>query len=500
LLLDERSFDVTEFPQEPPGAAPPYPPAASYAAVGGNDPNPIEIGFAGPAPQQRVTVLVRLILVIPHLVVLWVLGIAAYVVGIIGWFGALFTGRLPDFAAEYLTGYLRWQTRVNAYHLLLTDQYPPFSLEDADYPTRLAARPGQLNRLAVFFRFILSIPASLLVSLVTVGAETLVLFVTWLIVLITGTMPPSLHQAYAAVVRYTIRLNGYTFLLTSQYPSGLFGDASGYAGGAGYAGAAGAAGAATIIGPEGTSFPPAGSAGREEPAGPPTMPGFPSPGGYQGGAPGYQDPAQGYQGYQGQAPAFPPGGPMYPMAAGGSPALGWAVPGNPPWPLVLSSGARKLIGLFIALGALLIVGYVVLIVAVVGSSSSPLTRADAIISVQSANITLSRTLTAFPAKTSACASSQQPLKCVTNLDKQVASAFDAFGNTVRSTSMPSAAASTTASQLASAAARAGQVFQRLGSATSVAQYQSLANGSNIQQIVDQVSQDYQHLGVLLNGP
>jgi hypothetical protein len=66
--------------------------------------------------------------------------------------------------------------------------------------------------------------------------------------------------------------------------------------------------------------------------------------------------------------------------------------------------------------------------------------------------------------------------------------------------MPSAAASTAASQLASAAAQAGRAFQRLGSATSVAQYQSLANGSNIQQIVAQVSQDYQHLGAVLNRP
>ena len=39
--------------------------------------------------------------------------------------------RLPDFAADYLTGYVRWQTRYNAYYLLLTDQYPPFTLEDA---------------------------------------------------------------------------------------------------------------------------------------------------------------------------------------------------------------------------------------------------------------------------------------------------------------------------------------------------------------------------------
>ena len=97
-------------------------------------------------------------MVIPQLIVLWLLGIAAMVIVIIGWFGALFTGRLPVFAADFLTGYLRWLTRVYAYMFLLTDVYPPFTLDDADYPVRVAVMPGQLNRLAVLFRFFLLIP------------------------------------------------------------------------------------------------------------------------------------------------------------------------------------------------------------------------------------------------------------------------------------------------------------------------------------------------------
>ncbi len=77
---------------------------------------PVLVAFAGPAPQSRLTVLVRIFMVIPQLVVLWLLGIAAMVVVIIGWFGALFTGRLPVFAADFLTGYLRWLTRVLRLH------------------------------------------------------------------------------------------------------------------------------------------------------------------------------------------------------------------------------------------------------------------------------------------------------------------------------------------------------------------------------------------------
>jgi hypothetical protein len=156
--------------------------------------------------------------------VLWALAIAAYVVVIIGWFGALFTGRLPGFAADFLTGFVRWQARVFGYAILLTDVYPPFTLEDADYPIRVAVRPGRLNRLAVLFRFFLLIPAWIVVSVVSYGAFTLVQFVSWLIVLISGQLPDALYQALAAALRYQIRVYGFAFMLTSAYPSGLYGD------------------------------------------------------------------------------------------------------------------------------------------------------------------------------------------------------------------------------------------------------------------------------------
>ena len=67
-------------------------------------PDEILVAFAEPAQQNRLTVLVRIILAIPHLVVLWALGIAAEVVVIICWFAALFLGRLPEGLAGFLTG------------------------------------------------------------------------------------------------------------------------------------------------------------------------------------------------------------------------------------------------------------------------------------------------------------------------------------------------------------------------------------------------------------
>jgi Domain of unknown function (DUF4389) len=188
---------------------------------------PVLVSFGGPAPQARGTVAIRLLLVIPHLIALWVLGVAAEVVVIIGWVAALVTGRLPGFAVTFLTGYLRWQTRAYAYVLLLTGKYPPFELGEGEYPVEIAVRPGSLNRLAVLLRLFLSIPLIAISALLAYGAYTVVLFVTWLIVLATGAVPEPLYQALAATLRYHARVTGFMFMLTSAYPAGLFGDGAG---------------------------------------------------------------------------------------------------------------------------------------------------------------------------------------------------------------------------------------------------------------------------------
>lgn len=73
--------------------------------------------------------LIRAILAIPHLVVLAFLGVAAFVVWAIAAFAILFTGAWPEGLRRFVVGYMRWSLRVNAYFFLLTDEYPPFSLD-----------------------------------------------------------------------------------------------------------------------------------------------------------------------------------------------------------------------------------------------------------------------------------------------------------------------------------------------------------------------------------
>ena len=81
------------------------------------------------AGRDRVSVGFRLILAIPHFIVLFFVMIAWCITTIVAWFAILFTGAYPAGLYEFGAGSLRWLIRVQAYLLLLIDDYPPFSLE-----------------------------------------------------------------------------------------------------------------------------------------------------------------------------------------------------------------------------------------------------------------------------------------------------------------------------------------------------------------------------------
>ena len=73
--------------------------------------------------------LVKWLLAIPHFLVLVVLSVAAFFAVVIAWFAILITGRYPRGLFDFVVGVGRWWLRVEAYAILLvTDRYPPFSL------------------------------------------------------------------------------------------------------------------------------------------------------------------------------------------------------------------------------------------------------------------------------------------------------------------------------------------------------------------------------------
>lgn len=78
---------------------------------------------------KRGLPLVKWFLAIPHYLVLAVLMVGVMFAVIFAWFAILFTGRYPKALFDFVVGVMRWGLRVNAYaFLLVTDEYPPFSL------------------------------------------------------------------------------------------------------------------------------------------------------------------------------------------------------------------------------------------------------------------------------------------------------------------------------------------------------------------------------------
>ncbi|MBN2099184.1 MAG: DUF4389 domain-containing protein [Dehalococcoidia bacterium] len=94
------------------------------------------VHFEIPYPDAKADLnqwlpLVKWLLAIPHYIVLFFLGIAAFFAVIVAWFAILFTGRYPKGLFDFVVGVMRWSLRVSAYAALLTtDEYPPFTLEE----------------------------------------------------------------------------------------------------------------------------------------------------------------------------------------------------------------------------------------------------------------------------------------------------------------------------------------------------------------------------------
>lgn len=105
-----------------------------YPPFGPGGEAPISVRYDQREEQNRlwgIPVLgigVRVILLIPHFVVLWVLGIGVGLIAWISWIPVLGNGRQADAIVDYVGGVFRWSVRVGSYALLLTGTYPPFRL------------------------------------------------------------------------------------------------------------------------------------------------------------------------------------------------------------------------------------------------------------------------------------------------------------------------------------------------------------------------------------
>jgi hypothetical protein len=98
--------------------------ANPWPVPSGREGYPVDLELDPPERQTRLTVIFRLILVIPAYAFMLVLHLVLQVIGFLGWFASLALGRMPQGMRDLGAYCLRFQTQTYAYLLLLTPRYP----------------------------------------------------------------------------------------------------------------------------------------------------------------------------------------------------------------------------------------------------------------------------------------------------------------------------------------------------------------------------------------
>ena len=171
--------------------------------------------------RNRLTVFFRLLMVIPHMIVAFFYLLAAGIVVFIAWFAIVFTGRYPEGMYNFVAGALRFNTRLNSYFYLVTDEFPPFDgAEHPDYPVQLhiPAQPQEsYNRLTTAFRFILLIPVAILLYIFNIWIQAVAIAI-WVVGVIAGKTSEGLVNAHRFPLAYAARAGAYGCLLTDVWP------------------------------------------------------------------------------------------------------------------------------------------------------------------------------------------------------------------------------------------------------------------------------------------
>lgn len=194
--------------------------AAPSQAVAG--PYPVDVTVARyPGHSNRLSVLFRWILAIPVGLIWGVFTRVFEVTTVFAWIAILFTGRFPPGLFNVGASIMRLTANYTGYTMLVTDEYPPWTGDDphvSTYPVQYSiVYPGQSNRLTVFFRAILAIPALAWVSIVAIAAFVAVI-IGWFVILITGRYPEGLRNFVIGYIRLSMRVYTYLLLMTDRYP------------------------------------------------------------------------------------------------------------------------------------------------------------------------------------------------------------------------------------------------------------------------------------------
>ncbi len=160
---------------------------------------------------------------IPHFFLLFFVSIWSAILQFISWWAILFTGRYPQSFFEFQVAVMRWNIRLNARLMNLSDGYPAFGIHANDDQTSIdVPYPESLSRgLAVvkllFGAIYVGIPHGFILLFRLIWGYILTFIAFW-VVLFTGKYPESWHQFNVNTIRWSTRVNIYLGFMNDKYP------------------------------------------------------------------------------------------------------------------------------------------------------------------------------------------------------------------------------------------------------------------------------------------
>ena len=207
-------------------------------------PYPVQFSIDYPESSRRLTAFFRIVLAIPILIVaglltggalmgdvttsLWTDWTSAFYLGGVVWIPTMlmivFRRKYPRWWFDWNLELLRFVIRVEAYLLLLRDDYPSTDERqgvhiDVAYPDAA----GELNRILPLVKWILAFPHYIVLAFIGI-LVVLVTIIAWFAILIVGRYPRELFLFVEGTLRWGFRVTAYAFLLsTDRYPPFRFG-------------------------------------------------------------------------------------------------------------------------------------------------------------------------------------------------------------------------------------------------------------------------------------
>ena len=202
-------------PPPPSSGPPPSPtPAGAY---------PVRLGFERGLEVDRWRPIVNWLLAIPQIIIAYVLWIIEGVIAFLCFFLVLFTREIPEPIFTFRVMVYRYVWRVLSYANFMRNEYPPFSFvtvvpdDGIDPATFTVDPPGEMNRWAPLYKWILAIPHYFVLWLLEIGV-----LIAWVIaffaVIFTAEYPQALRDYVVGVTRWYFRVNAYVLFMTDEYP------------------------------------------------------------------------------------------------------------------------------------------------------------------------------------------------------------------------------------------------------------------------------------------